>query len=221
MDSIKKFIEKFYEGSILQHEDRTGFTEDYWNVHDIKCQTVAEHTYSSLFMAGCIYDLGLVDSKIDIIRVLAMLGIHETDEITLGDITCIEKDKNKQQYANQSKAAVLSFTVNFKNNTFTNLINEFEAQETLEAQFAFLCDKLDAVMMAKWYSDNGYMTVEEAGKLTLENPKTLQLIKGGIHDAGILWQEYESDRLDLLESTELKDLYKNILKELRNYKIKS
>jgi len=90
--------------------------------------------------------------KIDIMKVLAILAIHELEETKIGDLTVFEIDKKtKTELGHKAIEEILSMLS--KGSTIKNLIFEFDERKTEEAKFAYYCDKLEADLQCKLYDE--------------------------------------------------------------------
>ena len=90
------------------------------------------------------------------------------------------------------------------------LFDEFEAKETPEAQFAYLCDKLDCDLQAFFYSFEERCSIENATYKMVSNPNIQEIIKNG---AQSVWDVfYEADK-KIYKGTFLEDFF-NCLKDV-------
>ena len=138
---------------------RTGWK--VWHVEDDRVESIAEHVFGSCMLAVGIMS-EIENCNLDENKVIAMIALHETEEILIGDITPYEDDKmkTKKECGKQAVAELFSnldFSINFE-----NLIKEFEEFKTPEAKFARMCDKLEAGLQAYMYEDKiNYSKIDE------------------------------------------------------------
>lgn len=121
--------------------------------------------------------------ELDLLKCLKMANIHDLAETIAGDPT--PKDEITPDEKHQSEvAAMCQLAKELNNPELIALFNEFEAQETPEAVFVRNLDKLDAVILAKYYDE----TQNYGGKLFEEfydyaekkitHPVVVELLKG-------------------------------------------
>jgi len=105
----------------------------------------AEHSWHICMMAIILQEYS--DEKIDLLKVLKMLLIHDLVEIDAGDYL-IYTDKNMEKNENEKKAAERIFSIlpDEQKNELILLWKEFDSKETVEAKFAFALDRLEPVM---------------------------------------------------------------------------
>jgi len=162
-----------------------------WNITGIRRESIAEHVYSVQQLAWLMWLA--TNEKIDILKVVSMLSIHEVEETIIGDITPYSGITPEQKREMGIKA-VKKVLGNLKQYEFMHsLINEFDDEKTPDAFFAHLCDKLDCDLTVKHYSDGGYCSIENATDAMKNNPKIQKLIADGaktVADAFIMADEH-------------------------------
>jgi len=140
-----------------------------WHVKRDRLESVAEHVYGVQMLAIAMYSE--YDYDIDIEKVILMLAVHELEETAIGDLVPFETTKaEKTKIGHEAVDKILagiSDKVNLK-----ALIYEFDAQETPEAKFAHLCDKLEANIQCKLYDEENDVDWQaEANNELLKDPK--------------------------------------------------
>jgi 5'-deoxynucleotidase YfbR-like HD superfamily hydrolase len=94
---------------------------------------------------------------------MMMLVVHELEELVIGDLTPFSATTIEEK-AELGREAVQKVLGNLtKKEEYLQLIEEFNQNETQEARFAKMCDKLEHNIQIKYY--------EEAGELDINNPK--------------------------------------------------
>lgn len=173
----------YYETIKLKEVERSGWNT--WNVsRDKRVESIPEHVYGTQQLAFAIYSE--FDIDIDIFKVNSMLAYHETEEINIGDLNPFSGVSTTKK-AELGSEAVEKTVANMKKKSFiTSLIDEFNERKTPEAQFAYLCDKMEADLMAKKYQDEGRFSFDKVSSRIL-NDKRLQSImsKGAITVADV------------------------------------
>lgn len=175
MDKVEKVF-KFYQMAVkLKDVIRTGWK--CWAVERERVESVAEHVYGTLMLAVAIYGNFSDKLNIDIEKVALMLALHETEEILIGDLTFYD-----QKYDNKKEAGREAVNEIFKNCTikepFIDLINEFEERKTKNAKFAYMCDKMEAVLQAYLYREN--FNTEKIEDRIIQHKKIKDMQKKGL-----------------------------------------
>lgn len=141
MDSQKIFnvLDIYYKLRSLKSKERQGWMR--WNVSGTRIESIADHIFGAEQLAWLMYSESGID--LDIFRVIAMLSLHETEEVTIGDITPFD-NVTPEEKLQLGKCAVEKMLGNLdKKQMMLELINEFNEMKTKEAQFAYLCDKME------------------------------------------------------------------------------
>lgn len=126
-----------------------------WLVQDVmeKCGRVesdAEHVFSMTMLA--LYIINKEKLNLNQERVLKMIAYHELCEIDYGDHTPMENIPVKEKYDNETKC-VKRLANQYHIREILDYWYEFKEQKTLEAQFVYKMDKLDALMQSKVYAE--------------------------------------------------------------------
>ena len=165
--------------------ERSGWNT--WNVsRDKRVESIPEHVYGTQQLAFAIYSE--FDIDIDIFKVNSMLAYHETEEINIGDLNPFSGVSATQKAELGSEAVEKTVANMKKKSLITSLIDEFNERKTPEAQFAYLCDKMEADLMAKKYQDEGRFSFDKVSSRIL-NDKRVQSImsKGAITVAFVVF----------------------------------
>jgi len=171
---IFKVFDFYLTHSILKEKERTGWKK--WNVTGRR-ESVADHISSCQALAWALYSE--YELELDIFKVIAMLSIHEEGESIIGDITPYDGEATLTK-PEREKAAVDSICKKLKRgNIIVSLFDEFEAKETPEAKFAFLCDKLDCDLQAKLYSDSKRCSIANATYEMVSNEQIQKILENG------------------------------------------
>lgn len=175
----------FYDNlSVLKEKERTGWIK--WNVTGRR-ESVNDHTTSAQHLAWALYSEYDIDINIE--HVIAMLSIHEIGESRIGDITPYDGISPKSK-AKREREAVVSLCSNLKKrHILLALFDEFEAKETPEAKFAYLCDKLDCDLQARLYSNAGRCSIEKATYEMASIDEIQKIIENGAKTVwDVFWQ---------------------------------
>lgn len=107
----------------------------------------AEHAWHMAVMALVLGEYA--NEKIDLLKTIAMLLIHDLVEIDAGDTYAYDEKKKKTQADREQKAAdrIFHLLPEDQAEKFYHLWKEFEAEETAEAKFAHTMDNFQPIML--------------------------------------------------------------------------
>ncbi len=182
MERLKllNILDTYYDLTKLKDKKRQGWL--YWNVSADRIESIAEHIFGAQQLAWLIYSEANLD--LDIYKVISMLSLHETEEITIGDITPFDKVTPEEKIVRGHKAVEETLSKLSKKDVMIDLIKEFDIHETKEGKFAFLCDKLECDLQAKKYYEKGYVNIELSTDIVKDNEITKSYEAKGITDVG-------------------------------------
>lgn len=180
----------------LKYKIRSGWDKTHWNIKGDRKESIAEHVYGTCILALSI--ASEFDYAIDLNKVLKMLVIHELEEVVIGDITPFEhiSEEEKMRQGHLAIQEVIGDLIHKEE--LINLIIEFDAKETPEAQFAFHCDKLEADIQAKVYQDKGLQhdLDDQKNNVVFQNKKAQQIIQNGAQTAFDVWYEWDKSKFE-------------------------
>lgn len=196
MSSPQSNVLDFYYLTIsLKDMVRSGWKQ--WNVQRKRLESVAEHIYSTCMLAIAI-NSEYLSYPINLEKVILMLAVHELEEIFISDITPFDNisPEEKLRRGHEAIRQVLATLTN--GYRYEALIHEFDERQTPEAQFAYMCDKLDADLMSLYYDQDLNCTVENATLHLQQNGDIQNLSNNGEYTMGECFYivEQESCRLD-------------------------
>jgi 5'-deoxynucleotidase YfbR-like HD superfamily hydrolase len=168
--SSKSVYESYLLFSTLSNTIRSGWK--LWKVSKRRLESILEHTQKACILAITMYSEYKYD--INISKVILMLVLHESEEIFIGDITPYSGVEREEKIRLGHEAIVKVFGKLVRGVEFIALIKEFDARETTEAKFAYMCDKLDADIQAKIYDDAGEGGILQKAAPELQNDRELQ-----------------------------------------------
>jgi len=172
MDKIKDMI-KFYTLCVrLKDIIRKG--PIVWNAKRTRIESVAEHIYGTQMLALAIYyQFGY---KLDIMKVLYMLAIHELEEIEIGDLAFFETTREEKLI--NGKIATDYILQNFLGKEdISNLLDEYNNRKTDEAIFAHHCDKLECDIQMKLYDQESCFDLNnQANNPIINNPEVKKVL---------------------------------------------
>lgn len=106
-----------------------------------------EHSWHLALMAVLLSEYS--NEKIDLVKVITMVLIHDIVEIDAGDTYAYDTLGNQSKREREVKAADRIFNILPKDQAqkLRQLWEEFEAYETPEAKFAHVCDNVQPLML--------------------------------------------------------------------------
>jgi putative hydrolase of HD superfamily len=115
----------------------------------------AEHSWHLAIMAILLSEY-VEDEKLDLLRVIKMLIIHDLVEIDAGDTFCYDEKAKEDKAQREEKAAERLFNIlpSDQAEEIMDLWKEFEEKETLEARFAACMDRLQPLILN--YNTHGH-----------------------------------------------------------------
>ena len=186
MKKIENIIHFYVLASTLKDKIRNGWK--VWHIERERVESVAEHIYGTCMLAIAIDSE--YDFKIDLMKVIKMLVIHELEEIELKDFTPFDKIKNEEK-RKMGKIAVEDVLKDLtKKEELLELIEEFENMKTKEAIFAKMCDKLESDIQCKLYCEEGSLDINKAeNKPHLEDYRIKKYMQEGEKTISDFWIE--------------------------------
>lgn len=205
MDRSKEIVDFYVLACNLKYKIRTGWQEI--EISKDRLESVAEHIFGCLTLAVAIdseYDL-----DIDMLKVLKMLTLHETEEILMKDFT-LRDGLTKEEKDALGMQGVLKVTKDLiKKDEIVDLLNEFNKGETKEARFSYHIDKIEADMQAKLYDMDGYFDIKKAREDLPYYGDRAKEIEAKAKTASDFWIEYDRPKYND------DDIFKNLLNEMQ------
>ncbi len=117
---------------------------------------------------------------VDIYKVILMLACHEIGETRIGDINPFEMTKEEKRRIELEAVHNILKEFDTDDGFIENLFLEFDAQETKEAKFAFMCDKLECDLQGKLYGEEGCVDLnQQEGNYIMNAPAVKTLLDEG------------------------------------------
>lgn len=113
----------------------------------IRKENDAEHAWHMAVMTLILGEYA--NEKIDLLKTISMILIHDIVEIDAGDTYAYDEEKKKSQKSRELAAADRIFAIlpEDQQQKFRQLWDEFEAAETPEAKFARTMDNVQPIML--------------------------------------------------------------------------
>lgn len=144
---MKRIAEFMMEACFLKHIPRSGY--QYLGTGK---ESVAEHVYAATMFA---YLFSHLEPEADALKLLSMSLLHDLPEARVGDLNYVQK--HYVQADEKSALADALESLPFNRNIF-DLIEEYDACETLEAKLAHDADQLALIIDLKYLKDRGHHT---------------------------------------------------------------
>ncbi len=203
LEKLSHVMEFYVRHSILKETERKGWIK--WNVTGRR-ESIADHISSAQALAWALYSE--FDLNVNIEHVISLLSLHEEGETLIGDITPYEGITPEEKLEKEREAIVSIYKDLKQGKYLISLFDEFEARKTTEAQFAYLCDKLDCDLQAMFYSDEERCTIANATYEMVSNKQVQQIIQKG---AKTVWEVfYEADK-HIYEGTFLEEFFHELM----------
>ena len=147
---MSNIADLLFQANLLKDIPRSGF--QFLGAGN---ESVAEHSYSTAFIA---FVLANIVPDIDGPRLISMCLVHDLSEARIGDLNTVHKE-----YVRADADKALRDTVEGLpfGAVLEDLINEFEANHTLEAKLARDADQLALIIDLKALADIGYKPPEK------------------------------------------------------------
>jgi 5'-deoxynucleotidase YfbR-like HD superfamily hydrolase len=129
-------------GFLVETEKLKGILRKTSPIHLERYENSAEHSWTLALMAMVLAEH--TDEKLDLMRVLQMLLVHDLVEVDAGDTFCYDLAANVTKADRERYAAERLFGLlpEDQEREFRQLWEEFEARESGEARFANALDRL-------------------------------------------------------------------------------
>lgn len=114
----------------------------------------AEHSWHIMLMAIVLQEYA--NEKIDLLKVIKMLMVHDLVEIDTDDVFVYDTTKRDMMFEKEKAAAqrIFGFLPKEQEKEFMRLWLEFETEDTPESKFAKALDRIQP-MLLNYYTDGG------------------------------------------------------------------
>lgn len=177
MERLQKQMEFIAEVDKLKKIGRQSYLTD-----SSRKENDAEHSWHLAMMAVFLSEYAKED--VDVLHVISMVLIHDLVEIDAGDTYAYDTEGNKSKRAREEKAADRIFNILPEDQAkkVRDLWEEFEANETPEANFANALDRVQPIMLN--HKSDGKAWAEHGVALSQIMSRNINVEKG----APKLWE---------------------------------
>ena len=202
---------RFYMlANILKNKLRTGWLEI--GIEKARVESISEHIYGCMILA-----IG-IDSEyalnLDMLKVLKMLVLHETEEILMPDYTLRSKITKEEKLEKGKKCVSEVLNGLIDQLELEDLLDEFNAHKTEESKFCYLVDKIECDFQAKMYDLEGVMNYDKAREDLVYYGDRAEYIDAHSKCASDLWIEYDKPKYDN------NPIFKKLISDIKNIDVK-
>ena len=164
-----------------------------WNAKRERIESVAEHIYGVQMLALAIYyQFGY---KLDIMKVIYMLAIHELEEIEIGDLAFFETTREEKLV--KGKEATDYILKDFLGkDEISALLDEYNERTTEESKFAFHCDKLECDIQMKLYDQEGCFDLNNQPNNPILNNPSVKKVLDSEKSISNAWIEFDRSKYE-------------------------
>jgi len=152
-------------------------------VKDIRQENDAEHSWHLAMMVILLSEYSN-DIRIDVLRTVKMVLIHDIVEIDAGDTFCYDVHDREQKTEKEREAAIRIFGMlpDEQANEFRLIWEEFEEMNTPEARFAAAVDRLQPLLLN--FNTRGHAWLKHGVKRSQVIERNVHIEKG----SAVLWE---------------------------------
>ena len=200
-------IIRFYMlANILKNKLRTGWLEI--GIEKNRVESVSEHIYGCLILAISIDSEYKLD--LDMLKVLKMLILHETEEILMPDYT-LRSNITKEEKLSLGKKYVKEVVSGLiKEKEIEQLLDEFNEHKTKESIFSYMIDKIEYDFQAKMYDLEGVMDYDKTREDLKYYGNRADDIDKHSKTSSDFWIEYDKPKYDN------DPIFKSLINDIQN-----
>lgn len=190
-DNIEIVVKYYKLCTKLKDTIRTG--PIVWNAKRERIESVAEHIYGVQMLALAIYYQ--FNYKLDIMKVIYMLAIHELEEIEIGDLAFFETTREDKLI--RGKKATDYILGNFiGKDEISALLDEYNERKTDEAIFAYHCDKLECDIQMKLYDQEDCFDLDNQPNNPIINEPSVRRVLDSEKNISNAWIEFDRSKYE-------------------------
>lgn len=164
-----------------------------WNAKRERIESVAEHIYGVQMLALCIYYQ--FEYKLDIMKVIYMLAVHELEEIEIGDLAFFETTR-EEKLIKGKKATDYILKDLLGKDEISSLLDEYNERKTEEAKFAYHCDKLECNIQMKLYDQEGCFDLNNQPNNPIINNPSVRKVLDSEKNISNAWIEFDRNKYE-------------------------
>ncbi|MEO3861826.1 HD domain-containing protein [Acrocarpospora sp. B8E8] len=181
-DELSRLTGLLYEIGLLKRYKRTG-----WLIAGVKDpESIAEHSFRTAIIASVIAAMEGANPE----RTAFMSLFHDTQETRITDIPYVGKRyltaiPNQEVTAHQTAGLPSSVAT-----IITNAVEEYEERTSLESRCARDADKLECLLQALEYRDQGHSNVQpwiDSSLAALHTPSAKRLAEEALKAGSLEW----------------------------------
>ncbi|MGH7882830.1 MAG: HD domain-containing protein [Candidatus Dormibacteraceae bacterium] len=131
-------------------------------------ESVAEHSFRTAIIGMVLATL----EGADVGLTASLCLLHDSPESRIGDVPSVGRAYVRTMKAEAVFSHQTASMPNFIGNVFRELLQEFEAESTIEAQLAHDADKIETLLQAREYKVQGHYNTEPWEESSLASLKT-------------------------------------------------
>lgn len=190
-DKISNTINFYKLCTKLKDTIRTG--PQVWNAKRERIESVAEHIYGVQMLAISIYYQ--FSYKMDLLKIIYMLAIHELEEIEIGDLAFYQTTR-EEKLEQGSKAVEIILKDFIGKEEIVELLNEYNERQTPEAKFAYHCDKLECDIQMKLYDQEGCFDLNNQPNNPILNNPDVRKVLDSEKNISNAWIEFDRSKFE-------------------------
>lgn len=164
-----------------------------WNAKRERIESVAEHIYGVQMLALSIYYQ--FEYKLDIMKVIYMLAVHELEEIEIGDLAFFEI--TREEKLTKGKEATNYILKDFLGkDEIAGILDEYNERKTEEARFAYHCDKLECDIQMKLYDQEGCFDLNNQFNNPIINNPSVRKVLDNEKSISNAWIEFDRSKYE-------------------------
>lgn len=164
-----------------------------WNAKRDRIESVAEHIYGTQMLALSVYYQ--FKYKLNIMKVIYMLAVHELEEIEIGDLAFFEIT-SEEKLINGKKATDYILKDFLGKDEISALLDEYNERITEEAKFAYHCDKLECDIQMKLYDQEGCFDLNNQFNNPIINNPSVRKVLDSEKSISNAWIEFDRSKYE-------------------------
>ncbi len=142
---------------------------------DSRRENSAEHSWHSILMAQILFEYADNKNELDLLHIIKMLTIHDIVEVYAGDTFMYDVEGYKDKFDRENKAAIQIFGLlpEDQRKEYYELWLEFENEETPNAQFAAMTDKMMPVIINTYNGGTSWREANISCEQVIESQKNI------------------------------------------------